>query len=426
MAKGRGPVRFTDTALRALKPGPDRYELFEGNGFGVRVTPAGSISFIYVYHHKGRPRRLTLGRYADPREGTPGPGMLSLADARVAFTQAAAMVERGLDPAAEGIAIKAANRAALTFEALAQRWIDEYAKPKKRSWEEDERLLKSLILPKWRNRVAKEIKRADVIALLDGIVKHAPVSANRVLSLLSKLFNWAIPRELVEHNPCSAVEKPTKEQARERALSDAEVWRFWLALPTAGMIEDTRNALRLVLATAQRPGEVVGAKKAERSGEGWIIPGERTKNGRAHYVPLSKLARQIWDRQASRHSESDLLFPGRRSSKREAPTHMTRRALSHAMRNNLADLGVEDAHPHDLRRTASSKMTELLSANAAELGAARFIVGKVLNHADPSITGIYDVYSYAREKRTALGTWGEWLARLAGRNSPPDDTPLDQ
>ena len=111
---------------------------------------------------------------------------------------------------------------AFTFERLAERYLAEYAKPRKASWRNDEIYLKRP-RARWGDREAKSITRRDVIDLLDEIKQTAPVSANRTHSILVGVFNWAVEDELVDVNPIAGLRKRAVEHAKERALSDDEV-----------------------------------------------------------------------------------------------------------------------------------------------------------------------------------------------------------
>ena len=167
------------------------------------------------------------------------------------------------------------------------------------------------------------------------------------------------------------------------------------------MSDQVRLSLKLMLVTAQRRDEVVCASWAELdlAERGWEIPGSRTKNGRAHRVPLSPLAVGLLDEIREKSSDSKWLFPSPRGGKSITPA-----AVSHAVGNNLEAIGVAGITPHDLRRSAASHMTEL--------GVSRLVVSKILNHTDSSVTGVYDRYEYGPEKRHALEAWGGRLQEI--------------
>jgi hypothetical protein len=162
-------------------------------------------------------------------------------------------VARGRDPAAE----KKAERGAGTFAELAERYLSEHAKRHNKSWEQPDRLVRRYLLPKWGKLQATTISRADVKALMARI--EAPILANQVLAAASAIFSWAVKHEILAANPCRGVDR-NKTTSRERILADSEVPKFWAAFDDAGLI--ISSALKVVLLTGQRPGEVANAARA--------------------------------------------------------------------------------------------------------------------------------------------------------------------
>jgi integrase len=403
-------ARFTDKSIAALRPKVERYEVWEGGGFGVRVSPRGAKAWIWVYHFVGRPRRMTLGTYP----------ALGLADARIKLADARKLLERGIDPGDREVQARKAERAAETLAELAEAYLDKWARPRKRSAAEDERILHKDVIPAWGRRKANDVARKDVIALLDRIIdRGSPIAANRTLAVVRRMFGWALSRDIIPANPCAAVKAPGKETRRDRVLGADEIAALWRSLNDAAtpISQPIRLALKLQLATAQRKGEVIDAEWSEFDiiERIWTIPGDRAKNGMTHRVPLSPLALAILDEIrdeiraiASDDPESKWLFP---SPRRKGP--ITGPAVDHAMRDNREALGTGDATPHDLRRTAASHMTSI--------GISRLVVSKILNHAEPGITAVYDRHSYDREKRAALDAWSARLEQIVSRARPANN-----
>src|SRR6516164_9857881 len=242
--------RFTDKFVQSLKPKVARYEVYEGSSFAVRVGQGGGKTWIWFYRFEGRHRRVTLGEY---------PAM-GLADARVKLAEARKALESGIDPGTVKVEQQKAERVAATVADLVEAYLDKWARPRKRSAAEDERILRKDVIPAWGRRKAKDIARRDVIALLDKIVdRGSPIAANRTLAVIRRMFGWALSRDIVPTSPCVAVKAPAKENRRDRVLSADEIAAFWRALdnPEFGMSPAIRLALKLQLATAQRKGEVI-------------------------------------------------------------------------------------------------------------------------------------------------------------------------
>ncbi len=396
-------MRFTDRSIAALKLKAARYEVWEAGrtGLGVRVSPAGRKSWIYMYRFEGRPRRMTLGTYPQ----------LSLANARVLHATAREQLDRDIDPGALHVERRRAERHAETVAQLVTEYLEKYARPKKRTAAADERALGKEVLPLWGRRTAASITRRDVIRLLDGIVERgSPIMANRLLEIIRRMFAFAVKRDILDSSPCFMVEPPAKETPRDRVLSPDEIKAFWTGLEKAKMSDPTRLALKLMLATGQRRDEIVGAPWSELDLDAgaWEIPAVRAKTGRAHRVPLSSLALDLLAEVRRIGGGSGWLFP---SPRRDGP--MASAAVSHAVRNNLDWFGIAQFTPHDLRRTCASGL--------AELGINRLVVGKILGHSDRSVTGIYDRYGYWPEKKRALDAWGARLTEIISGEPAADN-----
>lgn len=397
-------MQFTDKLIKSLKPKTDRYDVREGNGKGfvVRVFPSGQKSWGFIYHFAGQKKRMTFGSYPE----------ISLAEARKIHTNAISMLVKGKDPAVMKQNALLEARTSLTVRDLVTEYMEKWAKPRKRSWQEDQRILEKDVVPQWGKRKAKDITRREVILLLDNILERgSPIIANRTLAVVRRMFNFALERDIIEVNPCYSVKAPAKENRRERLLSLDEVQTFWQKLDDAGMTELVRLALKLQLATAQRKGEIISAEwdEIDLTHGWWIIPARKAKNGNPHRVPLSELSLSLLKQLQKLSGESRWLFPSPTGK-----THIVGGSVDHALRKNLKLFELEDNGftPHDLRRTAASQMTAL--------GISRLVVSKVLNHVERSVTAIYDRHSYDKEKEQAMNTWGNKLSKVISNDDGKD------
>ncbi|MFL6799243.1 MAG: tyrosine-type recombinase/integrase [Xanthobacteraceae bacterium] len=325
---------------------------------------------------------------------------------------------------------RAAANNALTFERLAERYIDEYAKPRKSSWRNDRDYLKRP-REKWGEREAASISRRDVISLLDEIKQSAPVSANRTQSVLVTLFNWAVEDELLDGNPITRLKKRAKEKARDRTLSDDELRLLWRALDEAtSMSRDVGAALQAILLTGQRPGEVAGAVQAELRNlddpnrAQWEIPAARMgKTSKTHVVPLAPMARELFLAAIARRKVQEDrtgVFASRFLSRKTLARHSLSRALSRSIEQltrsdvnteALQSLKATPPTPHDLRRTVTT--------NLAALGIPREDRLAVTAHQPADVHGlVYDKHDRLHEKRVALSAWERHLARVLGKRPP--------
>jgi integrase len=394
-------MRFSDRGIAALKPRVRAYDVREARGFTLRVWPNGTKSWHYVYDLHRKRRRFHLGTYP----------LLSVEAARQAHEHARAQRAQGIDPSVAAAEARTAAAAQAVQEAasaptvawLVAEYIERWAKRRKRTWREDERILRKYILPHWGDRQAASITRRDVNTLLDSLIDGGMgAGANRVFAITRKMFNFALARDFVSASPCHQVKAPAPEHRRDRVLTADEIRAFWTGLDDALLPPGTRSMLRLALLTAQRIGEIAGARWDEFDLDAgwWTIPAERAKNKLAHRVPLTKpvlriIAEARWTSQASPY-----VFPAHRAGQ---PVRVS--TIGHALREWLTSdqrpAGLAAFTAHDLRRTAASHMTSL--------GTPRLVVAKILNHAEPGVTATYDRHAYDAEKRDALNRWATHL-----------------
>ena len=392
-------MKFTNRSIQSLKPKPERYEVWEdnGKGFGMRISPTGRKSWLFMYRFDGRARRMTLGTY--PKT--------SLADANEAHATARKQLGKGIDPGKDKVQANQEDRESLTVKLLIDEYIEKWAKPRKRSWAEDKRILDKDVLPVWKYRKAKDITRRDVITLLDGIVERgAPIAANKTLAVVRKMFNFAIGRDIVQTTPCAAITAPSPVKQRDRVLSETEIKTFWEALGRTANDNDnpemstgTRLAFKLQLLTAQRRAEIVSARWADINQGWWTIPAERSKNKLPHRVPLSAEALELLQEIRALDTESEWLFQSPRGNKPVTPD-----SVSYALLRNLEKMKMDHFTSHDLRRTAASMMTGM--------GISRLVVSKILNHVESGITAVYDRHSYDQEKQQAMNAWGRKVTAI--------------
>ncbi len=386
-------MRFTDRNILNLKSRDAEFTEFEdgshglGN-LGLRVWPSGRKTFVYMYRHRGKARRLTLGTYPQ----------MSLADAHVKAAEFTADKERGLDPAAAVVEDRKAQRQATTVADWATAFLDNHMRAKQRrerTIQEYQRIINAEVLPKIGSVALAAVTKRDILAIEDGIVRRGTrVLANRCHSVLHRMFAWAVERGELEHSPCDGVKKPASESSRDRVLTTAELARFVQRLDSAPISTEVRLAIRLVLLTGVRSAEAAGATWAEFDLERqmWTIPKNWMKNKTAQTVPLSPQAMAVLTQARAANPISSWVFPSPRADSAIAPT-----ALNRAIARNLQYFEIGDLHTHDLRRT--------LATGVPPLGFSPDLVKRILGHVDGSVTARYDRYEYDKEKRAALEAW---------------------
>jgi len=312
-------------------------------------------------------------------------------------------VAKGEDPQAE----KRAQRNAGTFAELAERYREDYAKRHNKSWKQADALVRRYLLPQWAKLEARAITRSDVKLTIGRI--SAPVLANQVLAAASAIFSWTVKQEVVAVNPCHGIERH-KTTSRERVLSDGELPLFWAAFDRAGL---AGTALKLILLTGQRPGEVRHMRSEHIVDGWWEMPGQPSagwpgiKNARSHRVWLPEPAALLGNLNLSRLDKSSGFVLGKAVDK-----------LDSVMRSICAELGITNkVTPHDLRRTHGTKITAL--------GFGREAMNRIQNHREGGIGDVYDQHKYAEENKRVMEAVAAEIIRLAeGRAASGNVVPL--
>lgn len=324
------------------------------------------------------------------------------AQARDAADRKNGDIASGKDPAAE----KRAKRLEMSVEDLFQDWLVRHAKIHKKSWRRDEENFKLHFADLKHQRIS-QVRRVNVTtwhAKLGGEGGSGPYLANRMLSLLSALFNWAdVQHDFPGKNPCRGV-KRFKELSRERFLQSNELPKFFSALKTEPS-DLMRDYFWLLLLTGARRNNVAAMRWNELNldSQFWAIPD--TKSGFPVTIPLSDQAVKILkDRQertataittAQEDGEIEKamrlatwVFPSYGSSQ-----HLTEPKKAWAAL--LERAGLSDLHIHDLRRTLGSWQ--------AITGASLPVIGKSLGHKNQATTMIYARLNHG-PVRDAVGT----------------------
>ena len=242
-------------------------------GFGVRITASGVTSFILDYYVAGRRRRYTLGRHPE----------MTASVARARAEALRVRIRDGFDPLAERVQ----SRTEPTLEELAAEYLKDAESHKRpKSLRDDRRMVNRIINPCLGNLRLKAVAKRD-IELLHTSLKTTPYQANRVLALLSTMFNYGVARKWLVENPASRIER-FPESKRESWLTVEQLQKFRSALD-AYKDQNAANALRLLMLTGSREGEVLKAEWEQFDFQRgvWTKPGHNTKQKRIEHVPLS-------------------------------------------------------------------------------------------------------------------------------------------
>jgi integrase len=387
-----GAMKFTvkNTAEVQLPPGSNDHVWWDDDitGLGIRLRAGGTRNWIYRYRVGSKQRSLILGSAKS----------VPLSVVRKNASTLEARVRLGEDPALDrqNARLEADN----TFGVLAAQYL-EIGKSKWRpgTYKEIERHL---------NKYASSLHRVPITAvslrsvanLLNTVAKESgDVTANRVRASLSALFGWTIKEgiRLPEGNVASYTNK-REEKSRERVLSNAELKAIWIACPN----DEFGTVVKLLALTGQRRTEIGALRCDEVHDDQIVLPANRTKNKRAHVVPLSDAARATLTRFRGEHGEfvfGPFGFQAWDKGKRDLDARIAAgKPLNHWTL-------------HDLRRTVATRM--------AEVGVQPHIIEAVLNHVSGhkgGVAGIYNRATYDKEKREALNLWAEHvMATVEGR-----------
>ena len=324
---------LNDLQIKALKGTGARYEVTFGGGLYLDVTPAGSKIWRYRYRLHDQREKVTIGPYP----------AIGLKDANAKYLELAAMVAKGKSPAREQAREKQRADEARTIEELATLYRADLSQRSKntdagRGW-----IFDAYIIPKIGRYPLADITPTDVLRLLDGIRATAPASAIAVHGTLKRMFDFAIARQVMLTNPAAAIPSRAvgEKKARTRALDPREIGELLRALDNARGEVETINAFRLLLLTMVRREELLQATWDEFNLDSalWTIPGERTKNGKAHVVPLSSQAVEIILEQKESTGSVGLVLPGRTSGR-----PLSTGTLHESMKRN-ANFGIERFTP---------------------------------------------------------------------------------
>jgi integrase len=401
---------LTDAYLRTLRaPATGRLEINDAacRGLALRVTPNDIRTWNFRYTNaQGGVGRMAIGRYPT----------ISLADARLRADALRRDLSTGIDPvqALRQRKIETQSKSK-TFGHLAERYVAEYVRreTRPRTGEEYERNLNKHILPHWADRNYTTITRADVIELINRIARKTPIAASRVATLIGQVFNFGIDVGLITASPAVRIRKPGKDVPRERVLTDDEIRLFWPRIVESPVSRPVGLALRAALLLGLRAGEIAGLRRDElrdfndRKRAAIELKGERTKNGRALWLPLSPLAHETVAEALELSADNIFVFPSIDGAAIEA--HALAKAM-YRFGETLTGAAAktwrnERPTPHDLRRTLRTRLSAL--------GIPRDICDTIMNHAPQDIgRKHYDWHIYTDEKREALDAWSRALQSI--------------
>lgn len=410
----------TDRQAQSLKPKATVYwesvKSPHGGGLAIRVQPTGSKAWYHRYRFNGKQDTYSLGRY--PSTG--------LQEARESHGEAVSLLASGINPKHAQRSERARNQATWTMRELFDRWIIHYAKtPTVRT----KRLPSELVVEQacWRwghyleSRVGKVLVQHVDARLIKGTIVDIAGSqsrnqAGKCLTLLSAMLDYAEACGQVDTNPAYGI-KPskvgaTKSAPRERVLSLIEINRLWGAIENARLDASAAAALKLLILTGQRRGELLQAKwdHIDLEEGRWSLPAITTKSRRGHTVYLSDAAVELLREQQAVTGELEYVFESKRASGQPIGDASLTTAIARLQGRKLAKQNMKAPladmprfSVHDLRRSMATGLLE-------HCGTAPHVVEQMLNHKPTDrLIETYQRHDYAKEQRIAWQSWGQLI-----------------
>ena len=385
--------KLNNRIIERAKPGSKDKYIADGDGLFLRVMPNGTKTFCFRYTVGTKRRLLSLG---------PVP-ILSLTEARDRANQARKLVFAGTDPL--DTAKRTAGGSGETVAKLIEDWKERYAKKTYKRLDTQLRMVDKDITPVIGALPVKDLTKQHVSQVINRIIdRGAKVKANRVLSLMKTIFGYAAEHGYIPESPVTMTRKGAggREKPKKRVLSPDEISIFLTTVDrrTGFMTWRTKQILRLILLTAQRPGEVASMQweHVDLVGRVWCLPPEIVKAEREHVVHLSQQAVEVLEF-AQRHTKGQRFVFG---SVREDGKPTGTQTLSTAVLKMFKDGefgAMRRFTPHDLRRTAATRM--------ADIPVHAHVVEKILNHRMKGVMAVYNYADYLPERQRALADWGE-------------------
>lgn len=378
--------------------------IHDSAGLYLELRPSGSMSWRYRFTLHSKPGKINLGRYPQT----------SLAEARQRRTELAKGISEGKSPSEQTKALQRAKERGETLKQFSERYLREVVSRNRQNVTPIQRYFERAIWPALGNRPMAQIQLSELrTVIFDKREAGKLQAALAIRNLLKRLWDFAVICEVADRNLLAAI--PAKfvasTKSRTRALDKTEIGLFLRALDEARITRDHKAALRLILLTLTRKGEMRLARWKEfnlEAGE-WEIPEEHSKGG-AQIVYLSRQAVAILaDLQAKRKPGQSCVFPARGGLGLETP--MAARTLNDALER--VPVRIKHFTVHDLRRTAAT--------NLSEQEYIPDVIEKALNHKIKGVRGVYNRAQYATQRRTMLQAWADCLDEWKKGNVKTDD-----
>ncbi|WP_175718783.1 tyrosine-type recombinase/integrase [Burkholderia anthina] len=383
---------LTDTRIKALQPKAARYPVADGGGLLLEVMPSGSKIWRYRYSlHGKRQPTVTIGEYP----------AIALSVARERARRYAEIVASGVSPVADARKDRGAMKSVDTVREFGGYWIEQQMAGKSEEYQRTtKRALEKDVYPAIGSKPVSEVTPGDVLAICDRIKKRgAPKMALHTRNVLKRMYEYAIARQLVLHNPAQVIVARfvATQESRDRVLSPDEIGHVLRAVYASSIRRPLKLAIHLLVLTMVRKSELIEARWSEFDLDAgiWRIPAERMKKDREHWVYLAPQAVAMLRELHENRTSQQYVFP----SSRGADRPIAKSTLNQAVR--ALDMEIQHFVLHDFRRTASTHLHEMGQPSDA--------IEKALAHAIKGIKGVYNRAEYAEQRRHILALWADFV-----------------
>lgn len=307
-----------------------------------------------------------------------------------------------------------------TFRELGLEWVEVYGKVNKTTWKEDLRYLKADVFPVFGDMKAHEIKKREIVRLLEEKAKTAPKAANRLRSALHTLFEWALATDRLEGlqiNPVSRIPKYPEMKRTSFLETDEEIKIYWETVKNSGMSDQAKDILKIALLTGQRSGEPRRTRQSDVNlgNKVWTIRKEIAKtkktdrNAKDHHLPMSPAVYRIFKNAMKRSADAEYVFASPVTG-----NPLGESTLSRAWSRARQGTGLEHVNVHDMRRTLRTDLGRLrISSDTKD---------RITNHkkqGGSSGDTFYEGWKYLPEMREALEAWENHVMGIVeGREIP--------
>lgn len=385
---------LTSPAIKRLEARPQAYQVPASKGLALLIHPSGTKVWRWKARVNGQLRGTTLGRW--PKVTFP--------DASRRADELRLMVEEGLDPIemARKARVDAVVDANTTVKDFAERWMVEVVNKVRKDPARIKATLKRQIYPHLGWMRIKQVTGKDVQRVIFGKRDEGrgkPAAALALRHLLKRMFAYARIVGVIESNPTDLTPRRSVAQprSRTRSLSEAELKKFLQRLRDQALGLKMGIALKLLLLTMCRKGELLQARWEHIDLElaVWELPEELSKTGKKHIFYLSRQAVSCFEQLKALAGRAEIVLPRRESLTQGLdPSALNKAIARHRW-------GMKPFAPHDLRRTASTQLNEK--------GYHPDHIEVALNHAPHGVRGVYNRALYAQQRRQMLQEWADWL-----------------